>query len=196
MLRSMVDSPRPSRAEVTDVANAILDGTDAVMLSEETAIGKYPVEAVSMMARIAREAERSLSPSPERPDADHGQIPGSLPGAVARAASSLAAGVQAAAIITFTQTGSTARLVSRCRPHVPLLAYTPSEKTRRQLAMSWGVHPILGESMAGTDEMIAAALKSARKTGLVRKGQTVVITAGVPTGIPGTTNLIKVEIVQ
>jgi pyruvate kinase len=196
MLRSMVDSPRPTRAEVTDVANAILDGTDAVMLSEETAVGKYPVEAVSMMVRIAREAEHKPTVSPGPPRVEQGPVPGSLPGAVACAASSLAAGIQAAAIITFTQSGSTARLVSRCRPRVLILAHTPVEKTRRQLALSWGVHPILGQRMAGTDEMIGAALRSARKTGLVRKGQTVVITAGVPTGVPGTTNLIKVEIVK
>ena len=195
MLRSMVDSPRPTRAEVTDVANAILDGTDAVMLSEETAMGKYPVESVSMMDAIARETERAS----RRPDGDGprrdgpGPIPGSLPGAVARAASSLAAEVGAAAIITFTQSGSTARLVSRCRPDVPVLAYTPSERTRRQLALCWGVYPIVGANRAGTDGMIAAALRAALSSGLVWKGQTVVITAGVPPGRPGTTNLIKVE---
>ena len=195
MLRSMVDSPRPTRAEVTDVANAILDGTDAVMLSEETAVGKYPVEAVSMMVRIAREAEREPSFSGDASPGAQAPIPGSLPAAVACAASSLAADVGAAAIITFTQSGSTARLVSRCRPVVPILAHTPTERTRRRLALCWGVLPILGERMDSTDEMIAAALRSALKTGLVKKGQTVVITAGVPTGVPGTTNLIKAEVV-
>jgi len=196
MLRSMVDSPRPTRAEVTDVANAILDGTDAVMLSEETAVGKYPVESASMMVRIAAEAERMPSfidgPFPDAP----GPIPGSLPGAVARAASSLAADVGAAAIITCTHSGSAARFVSRCRPDVPILALTPSERTRRELALCWGVLPILGENRAGTDDMIAAALRSALKTGLVKKGQTVVVTAGVPTGQPGQLNLIKAEIVR
>jgi len=196
MLRSMVDSPRPTRAEVTDVANAILDGTDAIMLSEETAIGRYPVEAISMMVRIAREAESmpafSAGPFPDAP----GPITCSLPSAVARAASSLAADVRAAAIITLTQSGSTARLVSRCRPQVLILAITPAERTRRELALCWGVLPILGENRASTDEMIAAALRSALKTGLVKKGQTVVVTAGVPPGRPGTSNLIKAEVVK
>jgi len=196
MLRSMVDSPRPTRAEVTDVANAILDGTDAVMLSEETAVGKYPVESVAMMARIAREAERIPSACDGLRPGGLDPLPGSLPGAVACAASSLAAGVRAAVIVTFTRSGSTARLVSRCRPEVPILALTPEERTRRQLALCWGVLPVLGEDLGRTDEMAAAALEAAKKAGLVRKGQTVVITAGVPTGVPGTTNLIKVEIVK
>ncbi len=195
MLRSMVDSPRPTRAEVTDVANAILDGTDAVMLSEETAVGRYPVEAVAVMARIAREAER-IPPACDGPRPEGlGPVPGSLPGAVACAAASLAADVGAAVIVTFTRSGSTARLVSRSRPRVPILAHTPEERTRRQLALCWGVLPVLGESVTSTDGMAAAALKAAKTTGLVKKGQTVVITAGVPTGVPGTTNLIKVEIV-
>ncbi|MBN2198978.1 MAG: pyruvate kinase [Candidatus Aminicenantes bacterium] len=197
MLRSMIDSPRPTRAEVSDVANAILDGTDAVMLSEETAVGKFPVEAVSMMVRIAREAERrSPDAAGQRPEDVPGPIPGSLPCAVACAATRLAADIGAAAVITFTQSGGTARLVSRCRPEVPILAHTPLEKKRRQLALSWGVIPVLGKKMAATDEMIAAALKAALKTGLVRINQTVVITAGVPPGVPGTTNLIKVERVK
>ena len=196
MLRSMVDSPRPTRAEVTDVANAIWDGTDAVMLSEETAIGKYPVEAVSMMSGIARETELAsreyavLLPDCLEP------IPGSLPSAVACAASSLAADVRAAAIITFTQSGSTARLVSRCRPDIPILAHTPVEKTKRQLALCRGVLPVLGEKMSSTDRMIDVAMKSALRTGIVKKGQTVVITAGVPMNRQGTTNLIKAEVVK
>ncbi len=195
MLRSMVDAPRPTRAEVTDVANAILDGTDAVMLSEETAAGRYPVEAVVMMARIAREAER-IPPSCDGPRPEGlGPVPGSLPGAVACAAARLAADVGAAVIVTFTRSGSTARLVSRSRPRIPILAHTPEERTRRRLALSWGVLPVLGESLANTDEMVAAALKAAKRAGLVKTGQTVVITAGVPTGVPGTTNLIKAEVV-
>jgi pyruvate kinase len=196
MLRSMVDSPRPTRAEVTDVANAIWDGTDAVMLSEETAMGKYPVEAVSMMARIAREAELSFQGRAGMRPGFFEPIPGSLPSAVACAASNLASDIGAAAIITFTQSGSTARLVSRCRPDILILAHTPVEKTRRQLALCRGVLPVLGERMSSTDKMVAAALKSALRTGLVRKGQTVVITAGVPINRPGTTNLIKAEVVK
>ena len=196
MLRSMVDSPRPTRAEVTDVANAILDGTDAVMLSEETAMGKYPVEAVSMMARIAREAERT-SASWAGPQHDRLEpIPGSLPSAVACAASSLAVDIGAAAIITFTQSGSTARLVSRCRPDIFILAETPVAKTQRQLALCRGVVPILGEHTDNTDDLVAAALRSALRTGLVKRGQTVIMTAGIPINRPGTTNLIKAEVVR
>jgi pyruvate kinase len=195
MLRSMVDSPRPTRAEVTDVANAILDGTDAVMLSEETAVGNYPVEAVSMMARIAREAESMPELLPDGRGAIPGPIPGSLPSAVACAASRLAADIEAAAIITLTRSGTTARLVSRCRPDVFILGCAPEEGLRRQLTLSWGVVPIPGRESGSTDEMIAAALKAASKTGLVKKGQRVVVTAGVPPGRPGTTNLIKTEII-
>lgn len=196
MLRSMVDSPRPTRAEVTDVANAILDGTDAVMLSEETAIGKYPVESASMMARIAREAESGSEAWAGTQPVDLEPIAGSLPSAVAYAASRLAADVGAAAIITFTQSGSTARLVSRCRPGVPILALTPVETTKRQLALCRGVLPILGARMADTDAMIAAALRAALGSRLVRQGETVVITAGVPINRTGTTNLIKAEVAR
>jgi pyruvate kinase len=195
MLRSMVDSPRPTRAEVTDVANAILDGTDAVMLSEETAVGHYPVEAVSMLVRIAREAENMPEFLAGRPAIASGPIKGSLPSAVACAASRLASDIGATAIVTLTQSGATARLVSRCRPAACILAYAPAERTRRQLALCWGVIPIRGANAASTDGMIASALKAASKTGLVEKGQTVVVTAGVPPGRQGTTNLIKAEVV-
>ncbi len=194
MLRSMVESPRPTRAEVTDVANAILDGTDAVMLSEETAMGKYPVEAVAMMSRIAREAENTPDAGSRFECID--PIPDSLPSAVACAAANLAASVGAAAIITITQSGSTARLVSRCRPDEVILAHTPAEKTRRQLALCRGVLPVLGSAAAGSDKTIDAALRSALKTGLIARGQTVVITAGIPINRPGTTNLIKIERVR
>jgi pyruvate kinase len=196
MLRSMVDSPRPTRAEVTDVANAILDGTDAVMLSEETAVGKYPIDAVRTMVRIAQEAERSSWDFAQRQIHNLKPIPGSIPSAVACAAANLATDIQAAAIITFTQSGSTARMVSRFRPGIVILAHTPVEKTSRQLALSWGVLPILGKNISSTDRMIAEALKSALGTGMVKKGQTVVITAGVPINRPGTTNLIKAEVVK
>jgi len=195
MLRSMVDSPRPTRAEVTDVANAILDGTDAVMLSEETATGKYPVKSVAMMAKIAEDAESGfpfetwmyrLGPKSEK----------SLPEAVGCAACNLAESINASSIITFTQTGSTARLVAKCRPRRPILAMTPLEKTYRRLGLVWGVVPFLSETMKNTDEMIDRAFKIALKSGIVKHGQIVVITAGVPVGIPGTTNLIKAEVLK
>jgi pyruvate kinase len=195
MLRSMVDSPRPTRAEVTDVANAILDGTDAVMLSEETATGKYPVKSVATMARIAEDAEsgfpfetwmQRLGPKSEK----------SLPEAVGCAACNLAESINASSIITFTQTGSTARLVAKCRPRRPVLAMTPLEKTYRRLELVWGVVPFLSETMKNTDEMIDRALKTALQSGIVERGQIVVITAGVPVGVPGTTNLIKAEVLK
>ncbi len=195
MLRSMVDSPRPTRAEVTDVANAVLDGTDAVMLSEETAIGKFPVESVATMARIAEDAESGfpfetwtyrLGPISEK----------SLPEAVGYAACNLAESINASSIITFTQTGSTARLVAKYRPRRPILAMTPLEKTYRRLELVWGVVPFLSETMKNTDEMIDRAFKIALQSGIVKRGQIVVITAGVPVGVPGTTNLIKAEVLK
>jgi pyruvate kinase len=195
MLRSMVDSPRPTRAEVTDVANAIFDGTDAVMLSEETATGKYPVKAAATMARIAKEAESGfpfetwthmLEPTSGK----------SLPEAVSCAACNLAESINASAIITFTQTGSTARLVAKCRPRRPILAMTPLEETYRCLALVWGVVPFLSETMKDTDEMIDRAFKVALHSGIVKRGQIVVITAGSPVGVPGTTNLIKAEVLK
>ncbi len=193
MLRSMVNNPRPTRAEVTDVANAILDGTDAVMLSEETAVGKYPVEAVQMMVRIAEDAESGFPFSAWASRLEPGE-PVSLPEAVSRAACALAENIRARSIITFTQSGSTARLVAKYRPRPPILAPTPLEETYRRLALIWGVIPMLSETTQTTDEMMEKAFAAARRAGLVKRGDTVVITAGVPLGIPGTTNLIKAEI--
>lgn len=195
MLRSMVDSPRPTRAEVTDVANAILDGTDAVMLSEETATGKYPVKSVATMARIAEDAESGF-PFETWINRLGSKTEKSLPEAVGCAACNLAESINASSIITFTQTGSTARLVAKYRPRRPVLAMTPLEKTYRRLGLIWGVVPFLSESMKNTDEMIDRAFKIALQSGLVKRGQRVVITAGVPVGIPGTTNLIKAEVLK
>ncbi len=195
MLRSMVENPRPTRAEVADVANTILDGTDAVMLSEETAVGKYPVEAVSMMARIAEDAELSIpsdvwtlwqEPGSERP----------VPEAVSFAACGLAECIDAASIITFTHSGSTARLVAKYRPKRPILAPTPLVETYRRLSLIWGVVPVLGEDIKNTDGVIGQAFKLALESGLFKRGQKVVITAGVPVGVPGTTNFIKVEVLD
>ncbi len=189
MLRSMVREPRPTRAEVTDVANAVLDGTDALMLSEETAIGAYPVEAVATMARIAAEAERDypfLRGLEDQPD--HTE---SVAAALGRAACELARDLDAV-IITSTRSGSTARLIAKFRPAAPLIAVTPSERVRNQLALVWGVQPLLMPFSEETDKMIALALTTAQEHGLVTK-ERAVITAGVPFGIPGITNLIKVE---
>jgi pyruvate kinase len=188
MLRSMQDSQRPTRA--ADVANAVLDGTDAVMLSEETAIGRFPVEAVTTMAAIAADAESSF---PFDTWMHRFETGGPLPGAVARAACTLAADLDAAAIVTCTQSGETARRVARYRPRAPILAPTPHAETYRGLALVWGVTPLLNQSRPTTDELIDGALGAALATGRLPRGRPVVVTAGVPVGRPGMTNLIKVE---
>ncbi len=195
MLRSMVENPRPTRAEVTDVANAILDGTDALMLSEESAVGEYPVESVSMMAKIAEDAESGI-PYEIWARRVETKTEKSIPEAVGLAACKLAESINAACIITFTQSGSTAQLVSKYRPQRPILAATPLERTFRRLALNWGVVPLLCESSDNTDEMIKTTFQVALESGLVQRGQKVVITAGVPVGVPGTTNLVKAEILE
>lgn len=195
MLRSMVENPRPTRAEVTDVANAVLDGTDAVMLSEETATGKYPIEALAMMVRIAQDAESGF-PFDTWSARMEDKKEKTIPEAVSCAACNLAESIKAASILTFTYSGSTARLISKYRPRHLILAPTPLEKTYRRLALIWGVVPILSESQKNTDAMIDRALKAALNSGVVKRGQNVVITAGVPVGIPGTTNLIKAEVLK
>ncbi|MFY9549836.1 MAG: pyruvate kinase, partial [Thermoanaerobaculia bacterium] len=190
MLRSMQDSPRPTRAEVTDVANAVLDGTDAVMLSEETAIGRFPVEAVAMMAAIAADAESSF---PFDAWIHRFETGGRLSDAVARAACTTAADVGAAAIVTYTQSGGTARRVSRYRPRAPILAPTPHAETSRQLALVWGVTPLRDQSQPAVDALIDGPIGAALAAARVQHGDPVVVTAGIPVGRPGTTNLIKVE---
>lgn len=192
MLESMVDRPRPTRAEVTDVANAILDGTDAIMLSGETAVGKYPLEAVEIMDKIALKAEaainyekilseRALSVKPTNPDA------------ISHATCQVALDLKAKAIVTFTFSGSTARMVSRYRPSVPIIAASTRDSTVRKLALSWGVYPFKSDELENTDDMIEKSRKVALATGLVEKGDKIIITAGIPFKIPGTTNLLKVE---
>ena len=191
MLRSMVDSPRPTRAEATDVANAIMDGTDAVMLSEETAVGRYPVASVQMMDRLARDAEDAGERRAARADwtvkLQHEE-------AVALAAAQLAEQIDASAIITCTQSGSTTRLVSKLRPRIPLLALTPDKRTFREMALVWGAIPLLMEPATGAEAMERQALQSAMHAGLVREGDVVVITAGLPLHVPGTTNTVKVAV--
>jgi len=195
MLVSMVRHPRPTRAEVTDIANAILDGTDAVMLSEETATGDHPVEAVAFMNRIALDAESGF-PHESWIEGHRARAGRGIPEAVSHAAYDLAESIGAAAIITFTDSGSTARAVARYRPRRPVLAPTPNLRTWRQLALVWGVTPMLTASMASTDEMIERACNAAREAGLVEGGDTVVMTAGIPVGQPGTTNMIKAETLE
>lgn len=194
MLESMVHNPRPTRAEASDVANAIFDGTDAVMLSGETAMGHFPVETVATMARIARRAEKGL------PYGDlliKGRaIERTATEAISHASCTIAYELGAAAIITPTASGSTARQVAKYRPQAPILAASPDEKVLNQLCLVWGVEPLLVEPSAGTDEMVNAAVAAAIFSGQVKQGDLVVITAGVPAGVPGTTNLLKVHIVS
>ena len=189
MLRSMTESPLPTRAEVTDVANAILDGTDAVMLSEETAIGRYPVEVVRVMSRIARRIERH----PFVYHKYHGEQV-SVTEAIGESACQIAEQIDADAIIPSTTSGSTAKLVAKFRPRLPIVAVTYSEKVRNKLALVWGVHPLCIErDTDDTDEVLRRSIEAAARALGLSRGSTVVITAGVPFGVPGTTNLIRVE---
>lgn len=191
MLESMIGLPRPTRAEASDVANAIYDGTDAVMLSAESAAGQYPVEAVSMMDRIAREAEASehyeLLQRQMVVETELAQD------SIAFAACSIGEKLEAPAIVTFTSTGGAATRVAKYRPRLSILALTPNEQTRNQLALTWGVSPMLSEDPHDTDDMVRIANDELRKSGLADVGDRYVITAGVPFGVRGTTNMLRVE---
>lgn len=189
MLDSMVHSPRPTRAEISDVANAILDGTDAVMLSNETAVGKHPVEAVATMARIAvRIEQEKLS----RNCQDSGR---SIPSAISYAVGQIAEQLDAAAIMTLTKTGATARNVSKFRPNKPILAVTPHVDVARQLQLVWGVKPLLVLDLPSTGQTFQAAINVAQEKELLKEGDLVVMTAGTLQGVAGSTDLIKVEVV-
>jgi len=191
MLRSMVSSPRPTRAEAADVANAILDGTDALMLSEETAVGAYPIEAVKVLDRIARATEPYLNESDFLDERTSELLP-MTPSSISRAACQMAEDLGAAAIVAGTSSGSTARLVARFRPACPVVGLTPKVVTQRQLALSWGVIPALVAPFADTEEMFDIAGLWVLDKGLAQQGNCVIVTAGVPVGVPGTTNLVKV----
>lgn len=193
MLDSMMRNPRPTRAEASDVANAIFDGTDAIMLSGETAAGKYPVEAVRTMARIAARTEEVLDYEDLLRKRE--AVARSTTDAVSRASVQTALGLCAAAIVTSTESGHTARMVSKYRPGVPIIAVTPHPRTMRRLQLTWGVYPLLGERTKNTDAMIENAVNCGLQAGLLKEGDLTVITAGVPVGMPGTTNLIKVHVV-
>ena len=187
MLDSMMRNPRPTRAEVTDVANAIFDGTDAIMLSGETAAGKYPVEAVKTMASVAKRAEETLKDR----KCKNKVTEVSVTNAISYATVATAITLDAPSIITCTSSGNTAKMVSRFRPSCPIIATTPNEQVMRRLALTWGVYPVKTDSASNTDEMILNAIKSSKEAGFVNAGETVVITAGI--GGEGTTDLIKVE---
>lgn len=192
MLDSMIRNPRPTRAEASDVANAILDGSDAIMLSGETAVGRYAVGAVQTMARIATVTERCL-PYGDWLRKGYLAGTGSIMDAIGQVACELASELEAAAIITSTVSGSTARRVASHRPETPIVAPTPSLATYRRLALVWGVDPLLVDQFTDTDAMIVTAVQAARERGVVRDGDLAVITAGVPLGGTGLTNMIKVH---
>jgi pyruvate kinase len=194
MLLSMVSNPRPSRAEATDVANAILDGTDAVMLSEETAMGRYPVAAVKFLDTISRTAEAHFPHARWLRDRAASRRQ-EISEAISYAACEMAQDLDAAAILTSTEFGSTARLISRFRPRAPIVGITQRQETWRRLALSWGVFPLLAPPLTDTDHMLQVAKDEALKAGLLKPGEKVVITAGTPIGLRGTTNLIKADVV-
>lgn len=195
MLDSMERQPRPTRAEASDVANAILDGTDAVMLSGETAAGKYPVEAVQTMDRIATHAESALS-HPDLLKKRSRELDASITDSISQAVVHTAHSLNCSAIITSTESGFTARMVSKYRPLAPIIAVTPHESVMRKLALVWGVYPVKGKRVTSTDEMLQTAITSALDSKQVRHGDLVVITAGVPVSQSGTTNLMKVHVIS
>jgi pyruvate kinase len=190
MLESMITNLRPTRAEVSDVANAVLDGTDAVMLSAESATGAYPVEAVRVLDRIVRRTEAAFPPQTmDRPR--RGEV--SFPQAMSDAASFAAQELKARAIVAFTQSGYTARLISQDRPPVPIVAFTPNERVRRRLALDWGVIPRLIKSQTSIDQMVVEIEGSLLADRSVRYNDILVIVGGAPLGVRGTVNLLKLH---
>ncbi|KUO13395.1 pyruvate kinase [Streptomyces sp. DSM 15324] len=192
MLDSMIDNSRPTRAEASDVANAIIDGTDAVMLSGETSVGKYAIQTVRTMAKIVAAAEedilaKGLPPLTER------NKPRTQGGAVARAAAEIGDFLNAELLVAFTQTGDTARRLSRYRSPIPLLAFTPEQSTRSQLSLTWGAETFLVPPVGSTDAMVAQVDELLLRYGRCRKGDVIVITAGSPPGVSGATNLVRVH---
>jgi pyruvate kinase len=189
MLESMISAPRPTRAEVSDVANAVLDGADALMLSAETSIGAFPAEAVATMARIVVAAEREyLHAASSLPGA-----PATTGGAIARAAAEVGAVVNASALVAFTMTGDTARRLARYRSPIPLLAFTSLQATRSQLALTWGVETFIVPPVRHTDDMVRQVQKALIDVGRCRPGDKIVIVAGSPPGTPGRTNALRVH---
>ena len=196
MLDSMIRNPRPTRAEVADVANAIYDGTDAIMLSGETASGKYPIEALSTMVNTVTAAEEAIDYWGRFRERSLLPVVSGISDAITHSCCLTAMDLNASAILAATRSGYTAKVISRFRPACPIVALCQNESTRRQLAISWGVHPYLSGEVDSTDRMFSLAVDVARKENAVQIGDTVVITAGVPLGQSGTTNLIKAQIVE
>lgn len=193
MLDSMIRNPRPTRAEASDVANAIFDGTDAIMLSGETASGKYPIQGVITMAKIAEKAESALNYESILRRKKNQNTP-SVPDAISLATVTTAAQLNASAIITATQSGHTARIVSKYRPKCQIIAVTPYEEVARRLSIVWGVYPIIADKMETVDEVVEKSVNEALKQEYIKKGELVIIAAGVQAGYTGTTNLLKVHI--
>ena len=194
MLDSMMVNPRPTRAEISDVANAIYDGTSAIMLSGETAAGAYPVEALKTMSAIAERTENEVHYRDNRlVDASNGQI--SVSDATAHAACLTAKDVNASAIVTVSESGNTARLLSKYRPAQPIIACVMNEQVQRQLAISWGITPLMMALAHSTDELIEMSTNLAKENGYLHDGELAVVTAGVPVGVSGTTNMIKIHMV-
>jgi len=191
MLESMIHHPEPTRAEASDVANAILDGTSAVMLSGETAVGEYPVEAVAYMDRIAKAIEPNMGYRHEIPAADQNPTIG---GAMSNAACDIAEALRAKAILTPTYRGRTASSVARLRPQRPIIGLTHIEWARRQMALEWGVTPIQIPQCGDVEELWSTSVRAAREAGLIEVGDRVVLTAGTQVNLPGSTNVIKVDI--
>jgi pyruvate kinase len=195
MLESMVRNPRPTRAEITDIAHAIQDGTDAIMLSAETAVGKYPVAAVTIMSQVALRIEASLRYDRMLARKKVGAFP-TVADAISHATCQTALDLKAVAIISSTQSGSTARMVSKYRPQAPIIAATPALKVARQLTIVWGVFPVIVPSASDIDSMLDVSVEAAKRCGFVSLNDLTVITAGVRTGVPGSTNLLKVHYID
>ncbi len=195
MLESMVQHPRPTRAEVADVANAVYDGTSAIMLSGETAAGKYPVEALETMIRIATRAEEDIDYRKRFFDRKRKENP-NITDAISHATCTTAYDLGAAAIVTVTKSGYSARMISRYRPACHIIGGTTSEVVSRQLSLAWGVEPILLEEKTDVFELFSHAVKAGKTKNMLQKGDLAVLTSGVPIGISGTTNMLKVEVVE
>lgn len=196
MLESMIVNPTPTRAEITDVANAVFDGTSAVMLSGESASGKFPIQAVKVMSKIVSQAEKDALEMDYYKDITYETVTGDVTNAICEAAAITARDVNVKAIIAVTRGGHTARRMSKFRPHHPIVAATPFEKTFYQLALSWGVHPVLARWQTNFDELIRHAIDCAKQDDLVSAGDMVVITAGIPLDATVNTNMLKVQTVE
>ena len=195
MLESMISNPVPTRAEVSDVANAVYEGADAVMLSAESAAGQFPTEAVTMMDTIAQRIEKDPTYRLQR-ESEYAEPEHTAEDAISAAARQVAQTVGAKLIVSFTSSGSTARRAARERPHVPILSLTPRIATARRLGLVWGLHCIHTRDVSNFEEMVGKAKRMALRSGLVGGGDRIVITAGVPFGTPGSTNVLKITFLQ